>query len=78
MMYDARDLGWLEVVKKILDIMTTRVCACRKKYAERDTTDVVPRFAQILKCKRWDAAASMTVNDLEAGIVDENGDENVQ
>jgi hypothetical protein len=59
-----------------------------KKYAERDGSEVVPRVAQILK-RRWDAAASMTVDELEVGcgdfkvvepisIVDENGDDNVQ
>ncbi|KAI2512166.1 MULE transposase domain [Fragilaria crotonensis] len=88
MLSEARNLGWLEAVNKILDIMTTRVCACRKKYAERDGSEVVPRVAQILK-RRWDAAASMTVDELEVGcgdfkvvepisIVDENGDDNVQ
>ena len=88
MFSEARDLGWLEAVNKILDIMSTRVCACRRKYSERDASEVVPRVAQILKC-RWDAAASMSVDELEAGcgdfkvveptsIVDENGDENVQ
>jgi hypothetical protein len=88
MFLEARNLGWLEAVRKILDIMTTRVCACQKKYAERDGSEVVPRVAQILK-RRWDAAASMTVDKLEVGcgdfkvveptsIVDENGDDNVQ
>ncbi|KAI2496344.1 MULE transposase domain [Fragilaria crotonensis] len=52
MLSEARNLGWLEAVNKILDIMTTRVCACRKKYAERDGSEVVPRVAQILK-RRW-------------------------
>jgi hypothetical protein len=61
---------------------------CRKKYAEQDGSEVVPRVAQILK-RRWDAAASMTVNELEVGcddfkvveptsIVEEDGDENVE
>ena len=88
MLSEARNLGCLEAVNKILDIMTTRVCTCRKKYAERDGSEVVPRVAQILK-RRWDAAASMTVDELEVGcgdfkvvdtisIVDENGDDNVQ
>jgi hypothetical protein len=69
MFSEARDLGWLEAVNKIIDIMSTRVCVCRKKYAERDGSEVVPRVAQILK-RRWDAAASMTVNELEVGCGD--------
>jgi MULE transposase domain/SWIM zinc finger len=88
MFSEARDLGWLEAVSKIVDIMSTRVCVCRKKYAERDGSEVVPRVAQILK-RRWDSAASMTVNELEVGcgdfkvveptsIVEEDGDENVE
>jgi hypothetical protein len=88
MFSEARDLGWLEAVNKIIDIMSTRVCVCRQKYAQRDGSEVVPRVAQILK-RRWDAAASMTVNELEVGcgdfkvveptsIVEEDGDENVE
>jgi len=42
---------------------------CRQKYAQRDGSEVVPRVAQILK-HRWDAAASMTVNELEVGCGD--------
>jgi hypothetical protein len=65
----ARDLGWLESVNKLIDVMSTRICVCRKKYGDRDATEVVPRVAQILKL-RWDAAASMTVVELEKGCGD--------
>jgi hypothetical protein len=61
--------GWLDAVNKLVDIMSTRICTCRAKYAERDGSEVVPRVAQMLK-KRWDAAASMIVLELEAGCGD--------
>ena len=69
--------------------MSTRVCVCHKKYAERDGSEAVPRLAQILKC-RCDAAVLMTVrNELEVrcddfkvveptSIVEVDGDENVE
>ena len=69
MFYDARDCGWLDAVNKLVDIMSTRICTCRAKYMERHGSEVVPRVAQMLK-KRWDAAASMTVLELEAGCGD--------
>ena len=70
MFSDARDCGWLDAVNKLVeDIMTTRICTYRAKYSERDGSEVVPRVAQVLK-KRWDAAASMTVLELEAGCGD--------
>jgi len=64
MFADARSVGWVEAFEKIVDIMTTRICSCRAKYKPRDDTDVVARVVQIIK-KRWDAAASMTVMELE-------------
>ena len=65
----ARDLGWLESVNKLIDVMLTRICVCRKKYGDREAAEVVPRVAQILKLI-WDAAASMTVVELEKGCGD--------
>ncbi len=64
--------GWLEAaVNKTINIrMLTRVCVlCYQKYAQQDGSEVVPRVAQILK-RRWDAAASMTVNEFEVGCGD--------
>ena len=69
MFSEARDLGWLECVNKLIDIMSTRIYVCRKKYSEREGSEVVPRVAQIMKV-RWDAAASMTVVELESGCGD--------
>ena len=66
MFADARNLGWPEALEKILDIMSSRICACRLKYQQREGGDVVPRVAQILK-SRWDSAASMSVEELELG-----------
>ncbi|KAI2505523.1 MULE transposase domain [Fragilaria crotonensis] len=70
MFSEARDVGWLECVNKLIDIMSTRTYVCRKKYSERDGSEVVPRVAQIMKVLRWDAAASMTVVELESGCGD--------
>ncbi|KAI2496713.1 MULE transposase domain [Fragilaria crotonensis] len=36
MFSEARDLGWLECVNKLIDIMSTRIYVCRKKYSERE------------------------------------------
>jgi len=69
MLGDARPLGWLEAIEKIVDILTTRIHKCRQKYTERDPNEVVPRVAQLLKV-RWDAAASITVMELEQGCGD--------
>ena len=62
----ARDVAWLEALDKILDIMSTRIGDCRTKYLKRDDSEVVPRVAQILKI-RWDAAAGMSVMEIELG-----------
>ena len=69
MFAEARSLGWLEAVDKILDIMSTRVYTCRMKHIDRHPSDVVPHVAQLLKI-RWDAAASMSVVELERGCGD--------
>lgn len=69
MLADARAVGWLEAIERIVDIMSTRIYNCRTKYVDRDPSDVVSRVAQILKV-RWDAAASMSVIELESGSGD--------
>jgi hypothetical protein len=69
MFAEARLVGWLETVDKILDIMSTRIYTCRMKHIERHPGEVVPHVAQILKI-RWDAAASMSVIELERGCGD--------
>jgi hypothetical protein len=66
---EARNLGWPEALEKILDIMSSQICACRSKNQQREDWDVVPRVARILK-KRWDAAASLSVDELELGCGD--------
>ncbi len=62
----ARDVSWLEALDKILDIMSMRIGDCRTKHLKRDDSEVVPRVAQILKI-RWDAAAGMSVMEIELG-----------
>ena len=49
--------------------MWARKYVCRKKYSGHDRSEVVPRVTQIMKV-RWDAAASMTVMQLESGCGD--------
>jgi hypothetical protein len=66
---EARNLGCPEALEKILDIMSSRIYyACRSKYQQREDWDVVPRVAQILK--KGDAAASLSVDELELGCGD--------
>jgi len=69
MFTQARDLPWKDALEKIVDIMSTRIGDCRTKYLKRDDSEVVPRVAQILKA-RWDAAASMSVMEIELGCGD--------
>ena len=69
MFAQARTVGWLEAVESIVDVMSTRIFTCRNKHIDREPGEVVPRVAQILK-KRWDAAASITVVELERGCGD--------
>ena len=53
--------------KEIVDIMSTRIGDCRTtKYMTREDSEAVPRITQILKAS-WDAAASMTVMEIELG-----------
>jgi hypothetical protein len=47
MLADARKLGWLEAVEKILDVMSTKISQRRQKYKQRDGNEVVQRVAQV-------------------------------
>jgi hypothetical protein len=64
MLAEARKLGWLEAVEKILDVMSKKISQRRQKYKQRDGNEVVQRVAQVV-CKSWDDAASMDVFNLE-------------
>jgi hypothetical protein len=66
---DARDVGWLEAIVRIVDIMSTRISHCRMKHADRQASEVVPRVSQIMK-HRWDASASISVVEIEDGCGD--------
>ena len=63
----AREVGWLEAVEKIVDIISTKIYRCQQKYKDCDADGVVPAIAQVLK-KRWDKAASLEVIELEEGL----------
>ena len=47
MLADARKLGWLEAVEKILDVMSTKISQRRQKYKQRDGNEVVQCVAQV-------------------------------
>ncbi len=64
MLVEARKLGWLEAVEKILDVMSTKISQRCQKYKQRDGNEGVQRVAQVV-CKSWDDAASMDVFNLE-------------
>jgi hypothetical protein len=63
MFIEACNAAWMDALEKFVDIMSTRIGDCRKKYMKREDSKVV---AQILKA-RWDAAASMAVMEIELG-----------
>jgi hypothetical protein len=66
---DAWNVGWLEAIVRIMDIMSTRIAHCRMKHGDRQASEVVPRVSQILK-HRWDASASISVVEIENGCGD--------
>jgi hypothetical protein len=66
---DARNVGWLEAIVRIADIMSTRISYCRMKHADRQAYEIVPHVSQIMKY-RWDASASISVIEIEDGCVD--------
>jgi hypothetical protein len=57
---DARDLGWLEAVDRLVDIMSTRIFQCRQKHAKKEGTKVVKKVHEELQL-RWDAAAALPI-----------------
>ena len=64
MLAEVREVGWLEAVDKILDIMSTKISKRREKHKGRDGNEVVHRALQVVM-KSWDDAASMDVFNLE-------------
>ena len=63
-MAEARKLGWLGAVEKILNVMSTKISQRRQKYKQRHGNEIVQRVAQVVN-KSWDDAASMDVFNLE-------------
>jgi hypothetical protein len=49
---EARDLGWLEAVDKLVDIMSTRtIFQCRMKHGTKEATRVVPKVEYKLQLR---------------------------
>jgi hypothetical protein len=46
---DARNVGWLEAIVRIVDIMSTRISHCCMKHVDRPASEVVPCISQIMK-----------------------------
>jgi SWIM zinc finger len=69
MFAEARTLGWLECVDKLVDIMSNRIFQCRTKHMDKVSLAIVPKVAERLQA-RWEAAASLTVMELQAGCGD--------
>jgi hypothetical protein len=69
MFADAQEVGWLEAIKQIVDIMSTRISQCCMKHGDRETSDVVPCVSQIGKIW-WDASAAIQVMEIERGSGD--------
>ena len=61
MFADAQDVGWLEAIERIVDIMSTRISQCRMKHVARETSEVVTSVGQIVKL-RWDASAKIQLS----------------
>ena len=66
---EAQDLGWLEAINMLVDVMSTRIFQCRMKHATKEATRVVPKVEEKLQL-RWDAAAALTATELQAGCGD--------
>jgi hypothetical protein len=45
---EACELGWLEAVEKILNVISTNISQRRQKHRQRDGNEVVQRVAQVL------------------------------
>ena len=69
MFAEARTLGWLECLDKLVDIMSNRIFQCRTKHMDKVSLGIVPKVAERLQA-RWEAAASLTVMELQAGCGD--------
>lgn len=66
MFADARDVGWLEAIECIVNIISTRISQCRIKHEDREPSEVVTRVGQLVKLW-WDASAKISVIEIECG-----------
>jgi hypothetical protein len=46
---EARDLGWLEAIDKLVAVMSTRIFQCRMKHATKDAIKIVPKVEEKLQ-----------------------------
>ena len=63
MLKPARDVGWLDSIDIIIDIMSTRIYKCRMEWITKPPNEVVSRVQQIIQM-RWDASTQSTVVEL--------------
>ena len=65
-MIDAyRNEGYMELVEGLLHHMTQMISRHRQKYKDKEPEEVVPKVQQLMK-NRWNAAAAMTICEIEA------------
>ena len=67
---EARSLGWLECIDKLVDTMSNRIFQCRTKHMDKVSTVIVPTPVAERLQARWDAAVSLSVMELELGCGD--------
>ena len=64
MFVGARDLPWMGAFEHLVNLMSSRSCQLRAKYAKRDDNAPVPRVLKLLK-SRWEKAAAISVLEVE-------------
>ena len=60
----ARDLPWMGAFEHLVNLMSSRICRLRAKYAKRNDNEPVPRVMKLLK-SRWEKAAAVSVLEVE-------------
>ena len=60
----ARDLPWMGALEQLVNLMSSRICQLRAKYAKKNDNEPVPRVRKLLKA-RWEKAAAISVLEVE-------------
>ena len=60
----ARDLPWMGALEELVNVMSSRICRLRAKYAKKNDNEPVPRVRKLLKA-RWEKAAAISVLEVE-------------